>query len=258
MRDQDQRAGKLEQSLLEHLEGGDVEIVGRLVEQQQVGLLEHQPGDVHAGALAAGEAADGLDELFLAEQKAPRPAVDVHGAAAVHDGITLRRERPFQRQFGIDLLPRLFEIQRFQRRRAADLAAARSEFALQHSQQRRLAAAVRSGQTEPCPGRGRIRDRATTAARRIQTRPARFDQLLRAAAAGREFDERGRTGAALVQTGQIADQAHRLADPGLRLPRAGLGAAPQPFHLPADQRRQRLALLGLGHENSPRRSTNVL
>ncbi len=34
--------GKLEQALLEHLERRDVEIVGRLVEHQEIGRLEHE------------------------------------------------------------------------------------------------------------------------------------------------------------------------------------------------------------------------
>ena len=60
MRHQHQRAGKLEQAFFEDLESGDVEIVGGLVEQENVGRLEHELRDENAGALASGEAADGL------------------------------------------------------------------------------------------------------------------------------------------------------------------------------------------------------
>ncbi len=83
MSDQDQRAGKLEQILFEDFERGNVEVVGGLVEQQHIGGLEHEFGDEHAGALAAGEVADRLVELFAGEEEARGPTGDVNGAALV-------------------------------------------------------------------------------------------------------------------------------------------------------------------------------
>ena len=58
MRHQHQRAGKFGEAVFQHFERGDVEIVGRLVEQQQVGGLQHQARDQHARLLAAREAGD--------------------------------------------------------------------------------------------------------------------------------------------------------------------------------------------------------
>ena len=93
MGDQHDRARELEQALLEHLERRDVEIVGRLVEDEQVGGLEHEPRDEDARLLAAREAADRHGELLGAEEEAPRPAGDVDRAAAEDDLIALGRER---------------------------------------------------------------------------------------------------------------------------------------------------------------------
>ena len=58
MGDQDQGALELEQGLFEHVEGRDVEVVGRLVEHQQVGGAKHQSRQDGPGLLAAGELAD--------------------------------------------------------------------------------------------------------------------------------------------------------------------------------------------------------
>jgi hypothetical protein len=43
--DQDQGAGKFGQTFLEHVQGRNVQIVGGFVEQEDVGGLEHQPGN---------------------------------------------------------------------------------------------------------------------------------------------------------------------------------------------------------------------
>jgi hypothetical protein len=48
----------LEQRVLERAQGVDVEVVGRLVEQQQVAAALEQLGEVHAVALAARQHAD--------------------------------------------------------------------------------------------------------------------------------------------------------------------------------------------------------
>jgi hypothetical protein len=55
--DDDGAAGEVEQRLLERPQRVDVEVVGRLVEQQQVAAGAQQLGQVHAVALAARERA---------------------------------------------------------------------------------------------------------------------------------------------------------------------------------------------------------
>ena len=54
----DGAAGEVEQRLLERAQRVDVEVVGRLVEQQHVGARLQHLGEMHAVALAARELAD--------------------------------------------------------------------------------------------------------------------------------------------------------------------------------------------------------
>jgi hypothetical protein len=57
--DGDDRAGIRLQVVLEPGDRFGVEVVGRLVEQQDVGLLQQQPAESDAAALAAGQVVDG-------------------------------------------------------------------------------------------------------------------------------------------------------------------------------------------------------
>ena len=70
MGDEDESARKFEERLLEDFERGDVEVVGGLVEDKDVGGLQHEAGDEDAGALAAAEPLDGLVELLAGEEEA--------------------------------------------------------------------------------------------------------------------------------------------------------------------------------------------
>jgi len=56
--DEDHRAGIFEQEGLEPLDRLDVEMVGRLVEEQQVGLRDQRPGQQHAPLPSAGQGVD--------------------------------------------------------------------------------------------------------------------------------------------------------------------------------------------------------
>ena len=65
-RDQ-QRAGALAQVVLQPLEGVEVEVVGRLVEQEQVGVRDDKAGQRRAGLLAAGHRGRRLGPLGAVE-----------------------------------------------------------------------------------------------------------------------------------------------------------------------------------------------
>ena len=73
MRDQHQRATIFEQALFQNLERRNIEIVGRFVEQEDVGGLQHQAGNQDAGALAAGKVRHRLVELLAGEQETRSP-----------------------------------------------------------------------------------------------------------------------------------------------------------------------------------------
>ena len=124
--DEDERAGELGEALLEHLERRDVEIVGGLVEQQQVGGLEHEAGEVHAGALAAREPRHRQRELLGPEEEALGPGGDVQRAPLVDDAVGLGRERAAQRLVGVEPVAVLVEVRDAQSRRALDLARGRA------------------------------------------------------------------------------------------------------------------------------------
>ena len=68
--DDDERAGPGVEQVLERGQGVDVEVVGRLVEQQDVGLAHQQAHQLQAPALAAGEVLDQRAGLLAAEAEA--------------------------------------------------------------------------------------------------------------------------------------------------------------------------------------------
>ena len=103
VRDEHERAGEVEQVLFEDFERGDVEVVGGLVEQQNVGGLEHELGDEHARPFAAGEIADRLVELLAGKEEARGPTGDVNGAALVDDAVAFRGEGAAQGQVLVEL-----------------------------------------------------------------------------------------------------------------------------------------------------------
>ena len=74
------------QVALEPLERGDVEVVGRLVEQQQVGVARERAGERRARELAAGERRERAVEVLVAEAEAVQRRVDLV-APAVAAGV---------------------------------------------------------------------------------------------------------------------------------------------------------------------------
>ena len=80
MRHQHQRAGEIREAFFEHLERGDVEIVGGLVEQQKIGRPQHEARDQDARPLAAREAVERLVQLIGVEEEAFGPGGDVDRA----------------------------------------------------------------------------------------------------------------------------------------------------------------------------------
>jgi hypothetical protein len=90
--DQHRGAGKFAQALFEHVERGNVEIVGRFVEQKDVGGLEHQPGNENPGLLAAGETVDRGFQLIGTEEKTLGPGDHVHTLALIEDAVAVRSQ----------------------------------------------------------------------------------------------------------------------------------------------------------------------
>ena len=77
MADEQDRAGIVAEQFLQEIERLDVEIVGRLVEHQQVGRLRQRAREHQPPALAAGQFADRRARLFGREQEVPHVADDM-------------------------------------------------------------------------------------------------------------------------------------------------------------------------------------
>ena len=129
MGDEHDRAWEIGEVVFEDVERGDVEIVGWLVEQEDVGGLQHQPCDVNARAFAAGEVADRQIELFLAKEEACGPAGDMLRAVAEHYGVAVGREGAAQRLVEIELIAVLIETRDAQAFGATDFAGIGFDFA---------------------------------------------------------------------------------------------------------------------------------
>ena len=142
MGDRDDRARVVAQRGLEHLERREVEVVGGLVEQQQLGARRDHRRDRRAGALAGAEAAErpqrgGALEAEVAEQPA-RLALPTWRASA--------RTRPPGRRPGARPAPCGSTAARTGR---STVAASGASVALEQREQRRLAGAVGPGDRDP-------------------------------------------------------------------------------------------------------------
>ena len=93
-RDQHQRARELGQTLLQYLQRRDVQIVGRLVQEQEVRRFEHQPSDADARPLPAGEPAHRRLELLGPEEEPLGPRDHVDGAIPIDHGVSLGGQGP--------------------------------------------------------------------------------------------------------------------------------------------------------------------
>ncbi len=97
MGDEHHRAAVPDQGLLEHLLGRDVEVVGGLVEEQEVGLLERDLAEQQAGALPAAQLTDQLVHVVAAEEQGAEYgacALGTHGVIreqVLHDACARRR-----------------------------------------------------------------------------------------------------------------------------------------------------------------------
>ena len=116
--DEDDGRVEVEQRLLEPLERLDVEVVGGLVEQQQVGLRGQRPGQRGARELPAGERSQGAVEVVVDEAEAvddrarplaPAVAADglearLHAGVAVHGLLVAGGHRELQAlELGLEL-----------------------------------------------------------------------------------------------------------------------------------------------------------
>ena len=212
--DGDDRARAGGERGLEHLERVEVEVVGRLVEQQEVGVGGDDGRDRRAGALAGAEALERAPhragiEAEVGEQRARLGLVDARACVAAEPGQ--------QRAGGFEGLR-----EQPHRRRGRHRPFARCQRAEQELQQRRLAGAVGARDGDALAAVQREVDVLEHAgAHAVEVRDAAA-----AVGGGVELEAHGRRGPRPLDPGL---RAHRALEPALarlRLLRDLLGVAP--------------------------------
>src|SRR5579863_5348580 len=133
MRDQNERTTEFEQALFEDFQGGNVKVVGGLIQQKNVGGLKHELSDQHTRTLASRKPLDGLIQLFPAEQESGGPGCDVNDAVLIDNGVSFGSQRATQGQARVEL-PTLVEIHNAQPVSAPNFAARGSHFAKKQAQ----------------------------------------------------------------------------------------------------------------------------
>ena len=103
MRDNQDCAGVVHEISLEPLDALEIQVVGRLVEQNQIGLFQQKFAEKHTGLLTAGERGEGPRCIGLAEAETPDDAghaasrrIAVHQLIAVL-GLGVGGEQFFER-----------------------------------------------------------------------------------------------------------------------------------------------------------------
>jgi hypothetical protein len=155
VRDEHERAPEVLKAVLQDFEAGNVQVVGRLVQQEQVGGLEHEPGDQNTGLLAARQPTDRARQLFGTKQKAFGPGGNVHRAALVQHHVAVGAQRVAQGLVGVELLAVLVEPNDAQPVGPFDGPRVRRELAGQDFEQRGLARTVHAHQAQLTAGRQR-------------------------------------------------------------------------------------------------------
>jgi hypothetical protein len=128
--------------LLQQVERVHVEIVGRLVEHEQVARLREQLGEQETRALAARQRLHRPVRLPLLEQKIPEIGHDVLRAAVDEDGVAAVAQRLAQGRFGFERFALLVEIDRRQPVSQPHAPRIGRESAGQQPDQRRFSSAV--------------------------------------------------------------------------------------------------------------------
>ena len=148
--DQQHGAGIIGQHFLEHVEGFEVEIVGRLVEHQKIARPREGPRQQQPSALAARERAHLLAHLFGGEEELLQIADHMAGDAADAERVAAAAgQRVGDREIGVEGGALLVEPSEFDIGPERHRAGVGFEPPGQQFQQRRLARAVRADHADP-------------------------------------------------------------------------------------------------------------
>ena len=135
------------QQLFEQLERVDVQIVGRLVQNQYVGRAGEQTCQQQAVALATRQGTHRGVRTRWREQEVAQVALHVLALVADLDPLAAGTDEVFQRRVEVDGLAHLVEVGDLQIRTTAHFARIRFLLAQNHAEQGRLAGTVRADQS---------------------------------------------------------------------------------------------------------------
>ena len=153
MADDDRVAGELVERLLQRAQGVDVEVVGRLVEQQHVGALFEHLGQVDAVPLAARQRADLLLLVGADEVEAVDVGARVHLALAQHDRLLAAGDLLPDALFAVQGVPALVDVAQLDGLADLDRAGVGPLLAGDQPEHGRLARAVRADHAQDGAGR---------------------------------------------------------------------------------------------------------
>jgi hypothetical protein len=103
VRDDDDRAREIGQRRFEPFDSFNVQVVGRLVEQQQAGLLQHQLGQQGARFLPAGQLIDRAREILRREPHAGQCLADTNLVGIASGILEFLGQRPIALQRRVPL-----------------------------------------------------------------------------------------------------------------------------------------------------------
>jgi hypothetical protein len=160
--DDEHRPASRRQVMRQPVDGFDVEMIGRLVEQQQLGAVEQQSRDRDPPALAAGQGRDRRVHAVAeaAQLHAAEQPVEHRSKRAVRRPLVVRApadERVANRRVLVELVA-LAKQGQPEIPDACDLPGVRSLGARDQAQERRLAVAVAADDSDPLIGRDTQRD----------------------------------------------------------------------------------------------------
>src|SRR5512139_597503 len=142
VRDDDGATREAQQGFLERTQRLDVEVVGGLVQQDDVAAFLEHLREVHAVALTAGEIADRLLLLRAAEVEAADVSARGRLVVADLDHVEAVREFLPDGLLVVERLPRLVDVRELHRRSDAQFTAVGLLLARDDAEERRLAGAV--------------------------------------------------------------------------------------------------------------------
>jgi hypothetical protein len=156
--DEKDRARIALQELLEQLEGVDVEVVGRLIEDQDVRGQREQARQQDAIALAAGESAQRRIGARRREQEIRQVAHHVLPAARRLDPLAARADAVGERRLEVERAAHLVEVRHLEARALTHRSRSRLQLAEDELEQGRLARAVRADHPDLVAAQDRRRE----------------------------------------------------------------------------------------------------